>query len=44
MEAESKAPSRWRILGAVIVVESVGGLMYAFGIYSARLKSKFSLE
>ncbi|KAH8055633.1 hypothetical protein JL722_7972 [Aureococcus anophagefferens] len=35
---------RWRILATVIVVESVGGLMYAFGIYSARLKSKFSLS
>ena len=47
MMASTDAPPtacRWRILATVIVVESVGGLMYAFGIYSARLKSKFSLS
>ncbi|KAH8072076.1 hypothetical protein JL721_3986 [Aureococcus anophagefferens] len=47
MMASSDTPPtacRWRILATVIVVESVSGLMYAFGIYSARLKSKFSLS
>jgi MFS family permease len=35
--------SRWLLVAAAVLVESVGGLGYIFSVYSDRLKVEFSL-
>ena len=34
---------RWRVLAAGILVESIGGLFYAFSLYSDQLRERFML-
>lgn len=36
--------SRWSMLAVGLLVQSVGGLMYAFALYSGLLKEQFGLS
>ena len=37
-------PTRWMIVAAAVLVESIGGLGYIFSVYSNTLKTDFHLS
>lgn len=35
--------SRWQMLGVALLIQSIGGIMYAYALYSGLLKQEFGL-
>ena len=43
MNATAMEISRWHVLAVGLLVERVGGILYAFSVYSPDLKSHFNM-